>query len=94
MNTVYLLNPVARKMLTGQNQTMTIFSQQTGACPDGVMWILLKLMIWRWNLKKNVIVNMMVFLGVFVRHLCYLLVLTNAQVKAIVGVDSVRYNNK
>lgn len=88
---VYLPNRVDRKWRTGQKPTTKTFSQLMEVCPDGVMWTRLKLMIQRWNLKKSVIANMMVFSGGFVRHLCYRLALTNVRAMVIVAVGFVRY---
>lgn len=50
-------------------------------------------MLPRFNSKRNVIANMMVCGGDFVRCLCFAHVLTNALAMDIVAVDFVRYND-
>lgn len=57
---------------------------------DGVMWTLLKLMLRRFNSKRNVTANMIVSGGGSAKSLCYALALINALEMDIAVVDFAR----
>lgn len=87
----YHLNLVVRSWLIGQRLIWIIFLQPTVAKQDGVMWIRRKHTLPRFYSKRNVIANMIVSGGVYVRCLCNARVSTNALVMDIVVVDFVRW---
>lgn len=80
---------MATLVLTGA-KLIWIFSQQTVAKEVGVMWTPRKLILVRYNSRKSVIANMMVFGADFVRLQCKALALINVLVMGIAVEDFVR----
>ena len=75
----------------GKHPTWKMYSQQTEVSQDGVMWYLRMHIRPKWNIKKNVIANMMVSGGSSVRHMLNAAASTSALDMDIAVVVSVRY---